>query len=883
MIIKEIHIDGFGIFNNFSLPGLKKGVNLFIGNNEAGKSTLLKFIRFTLFGYPRSVDDRMPPLRGGNHGGRIKTALSSGKEVVFERMDSKKIRLFYDHRESQNESEWIQLLGNATGDLFNNVYAISLDELAGLDKLSASGVEDKIFSVGMGLGSVSVGEIEKNFEQQANSIYTSRGKVQLMPKILKEIEEKKWQIRGIQDNLPKYQQLTKEIGLLETEVNELTRRLNGLRSGQNKLDNYLKCYEYFIEYTDASEKLKELPELMNYPEGDPDRLKKLEEKEQDVKSRIKELINGTEDEKGIEELEKDISAIDFNQTLLEHGQEVKFLDSNLTKYITTVKDRNEDEQKVKGLNKSIKEGIGNINSSWDDETVKAYGDLVARKNRLDTFKKDFENINRKKTDLEAEIKAMRLKESAVNVKNIFSVIAGIFLVSSAPAFYYGYPVAGAAAVAIALILFFGKNYFVKKPGTTPAQLELNELQEQEKQLKEEYNDYLENELQLFGKLSPEAAMDILRSIKELKEKITERDELVVKTEKDRLPFITEFEEKTNSLSALIQADTTDSIEELARQIKSEYDKSKSDFERKSRLNEELERKKRKLHASEEELKEIQLETKNLISSFDANDAEDFRKKYDDDQRVRDLLNRKEEAVKTIETIAGFGKSVEVIEYLATVEKDAIKEGLREKENSISELEAELSQKNKELGGKKTEKEQLEGESEQAGVMTELETDVQRLNNAYQDWLANKMALKILGEVKVRYEQEKQPAVIKNSGLYFRQITEGRYPKIRVLLDKKDVSVFDEKEAVKKINQLSRGTKEQLLISLRLGFIEEYEKQSEPLPVVVDEVLVNFDPGRARQAAEILHDFGKKRQILIFTCHPQTKEFFRDKELNIIEI
>ena len=38
MIIREIHIDGFGIFNEFSIKNLDKGINILAGENEAGKS-----------------------------------------------------------------------------------------------------------------------------------------------------------------------------------------------------------------------------------------------------------------------------------------------------------------------------------------------------------------------------------------------------------------------------------------------------------------------------------------------------------------------------------------------------------------------------------------------------------------------------------------------------------------------------------------------------------------------------------------------------------------------------------------------------------------------------------------------------------------------------
>ena len=144
-------------------------------------------------------------------------------------------------------------------------------------------------------------------------------------------------------------------------------------------------------------------------------------------------------------------------------------------------------------------------------------------------------------------------------------------------------------------------------------------------------------------------------------------------------------------------------------------------------------------------------------------------------------------------------------------------------------------------------------------------------------------MKLLEDEKNKYEKEKQPDVIKNSDIYFSKITGERYTRINVSLDDKDVSVFDKRQASKKIEQLSRGTKEQLLISLRLGFIKEYERKAEPLPLIVDEVLVNFDPERAEKIAEILHEFGKNRQVLIFTCHPETIEYFNKLDINRLQL
>ena len=49
---------------------------------------------------------------------------------------------------------------------------------------------------------------------------------------------------------------------------------------------------------------------------------------------------------------------------------------------------------------------------------------------------------------------------------------------------------------------------------------------------------------------------------------------------------------------------------------------------------------------------------------------------------------------------------------------------------------------------------------------------------------------------------------------------------------------------------------------------------------MDDVLVDFDPGRARRTARILGDlgegkYGPRQQLLFFTCHPHTAALLRE--------
>jgi uncharacterized protein YhaN len=138
MRITDIHIDGFGIFHDKDITGFTKGVNVLYGPNEAGKSTLLDFLRFTLFGYPRTQADRRPPLNGGIHGGRVALLSTLGDQLTVHRRGNHNVLIDVNGVQLDNANSYHRLMGNATIDLYQNVYAITLDELISIGKLSDS-------------------------------------------------------------------------------------------------------------------------------------------------------------------------------------------------------------------------------------------------------------------------------------------------------------------------------------------------------------------------------------------------------------------------------------------------------------------------------------------------------------------------------------------------------------------------------------------------------------------------------------------------------------------------------------------------------------------------------------------------------------------------
>jgi uncharacterized protein YhaN len=66
--------------------------------------------------------------------------------------------------------------------------------------------------------------------------------------------------------------------------------------------------------------------------------------------------------------------------------------------------------------------------------------------------------------------------------------------------------------------------------------------------------------------------------------------------------------------------------------------------------------------------------------------------------------------------------------------------------------------------------------------------------------------------------------------------------------------------------MSDGTADQLYLALRLASLENYLDSSEPLPFVVDDILLRFDDDRAVATLKVLSDLSEKTQVIFFTHH-----------------
>lgn len=128
---------------------------------------------------------------------------------------------------------------------------------------------------------------------------------------------------------------------------------------------------------------------------------------------------------------------------------------------------------------------------------------------------------------------------------------------------------------------------------------------------------------------------------------------------------------------------------------------------------------------------------------------------------------------------------------------------------------------------------------------------------------------IVGWLRAEASDRTQPAVMRKATGFFQRITHGRF-ELR-LVDDDGTATFaawdTRDEMLKSLDQLSAGECVQLLLSVRLGFLEQ-DEAGVRLPVILDETLGTTDDERAGAIIDAVVEICRAgRQVFYFTAQP----------------
>ena len=313
-----------------------------------------------------------------------------------------------------------------------------------------------------------------------------------------------------------------------------------------------------------------------------------------------------------------------------------------------------------------------------------------------------------------------------------------------------------------------------------------------------------------------------------------------------------------------------------RSLYASLEETKEKLRKKEVLNDSIAAIAREVEASKRELERVTSEINDIISAGGASDEEDFRYRASCYDERKQLMSEIREHERKLTTIGGN----DIEEALNQTDKAAIEARLAQSKNELKEIQTDIRSKWEHRLNVKNRIDDIERDGDLSVALQREESLKEKLANEASKWAVLAIGKEMLKRARNRYEQEKQPRVVQAASQYLSDITSGAYKRVFSPLGQKEVQLETPTGELKSTGELSRGTKEQLYLTLRFGLVEEYNRNAEPLPVIMDDILVNFDPKRSKAAAKAILRLASNNQVLFFTCHPEIADIFAKLESSI---
>ncbi len=917
MIYKDIYLNDFGIFNNSKIENLNPSFNIIGGGNRAGKTTFLKALRYMGFGIPNS--NYIPPARSSynleatllDNGDKYNLLINGYAKPKIDKLNS-------------NTTDIENIFGDIDQFTYNQLFTITLKEL----KKIPDGVsdKDKLMSILMGAGLKEytlIPKLREDYLSKASDIGGKYGKInvgmfksynQAINEGLKQKKQAKLQVEEYYKSKTLLKNTNDKIKKLDQEkaiLNKEKIKLDLLNSNYEKIDE-LKLLQNEIK-SDKFDKIKE-----NKVKFYSDMVEDLFNKFKKISSEIKKSKDEFKAQTGNDyskELEKSI--IKHENTIDKYYNQV----SGIKEKKKNIVERNKN---IKNKFNDIKKEANNISNNLSDNlnllleiTVE-----IESKNKLRKLVKDYNNVSDNIKSIREEIndlknkidaKSERLKEvkDKINVKNTSKNYLNFIVLFTGLITWLTFINPRFAGLYI-IDLIISYLYYNKKKiednkliNYNEINAELEELKTQVNQLDQKLKEQKDQKekvdlklnkireiLYLDENIEPNLLKDYYEDLISLRSKYTEYLDLKEEHDNKKQNFIIEltniYEDISNidnnnllkvdsgnlyeNIDLLIQSiNKIYHIKDMVKAIKSKTDNLKE-------IKDDL--------LDLEGMKLLELKDKNIHQTVDSylNLAElnnKFNIKKEKIYTIKNQLTNLTEQMKTAFDIEEKVDQDDIIKRFTNyfnkfVSKNQLEEKYLQTKRELESIDTKIEEN-------KRKREEIKLKMDSMASEEKIIQAEQKINNARSNmrplaekYAKNKMSSYILNRFWEKFLKEKKDNLLNKASNIMKEITNGEYEKIepKENLTSLDFKIYnDEGKVIDEINNLSRGTIEQLYMAIRINRIMDINPA---LPVIIDDSLVNFDSKHLRNIFDIINNLKNRNQIFFLTCHPEQINYLEEK-------
>ncbi|WP_159887172.1 AAA family ATPase [Paenibacillus puerhi] len=414
MRIERIEIGAFGPLRGMSV-NTEGPITLIYGPNEAGKSSVLEFIRALLFGFhSKGGAGRYVPDPSVIQGGRLILNTGGGDRITVERWDRSPegkgrtpaaglVKVIFPDGAVGGERELSELVGGMTPDVFQHVFAFGLTELQELGTLQQDEVSGFLYSAGLGISGAVIRTAQRKLTQEMEQLYRPRGRTPLVNQALQRLAEAEEQLGASRRQSEKYETLLHEEGALSERCKRMEEELAELQRKTGELERLRQAKPHALRYELVYSELRELPAALDHvPEDALAREEALEAERERIaleQDRVSLQLEETDAELAVLQAEAD-----RRRQLLVRRQETEALVDRLAAYEETLRQQGEAAGEAERQQAELERLLRRIGPDWSLSTLEQLRPAVLLREEAAFFREEWRGWKQELAVLDGERK-----------------------------------------------------------------------------------------------------------------------------------------------------------------------------------------------------------------------------------------------------------------------------------------------------------------------------------------------------------------------------------------------------------------------------------------------------------------------------------------------
>lgn len=342
-----------------------------------------------------------------------------------------------------------------------------------------------------------------------------------------------------------------------------------------------------------------------------------------------------------------------------------------------------------------------------------------------------------------------------------------------------------------------------------------------------------------------------------------------------------------SLATRVAPDLLDqSPEDIALELVKRLDMAKKADATSNDLQARLNRSQADLVQAEKNLQTVHARLTPLMSAADVNDVMALGRAIDRSDERRAVENRIQIAERNLTQSADGLSLDELRRESEAIGADELKSELETLAASSRYVVEQISTLSNQFGAQKTLFDAWDGTDRAARAEARRQEAIAAMADAAERYLTLQTAVRLLKWSIEKFRETKQGPMLSKASSIFKGLTMDSFSRLLVDAEEATPRLFGIRPTGEQVevDGMSEGSRDQLYLALRLAALELQVEQGFSMPLIADDLFINFDDRRTAAGLAALGNLSRSMQVVFLTHHDHLVPLAKDvlgADLNVV--